>query len=275
MSNPETQRWVSDSWHLVLFDPHTYPGDPQRRFDMIGRLIVKEKPPVIVCGGDFSTLDSCSSHELPGTAGEAKLPSLKDDADACVAAQKKMFGPLNEWNKQRLSNRHPRYNPKTFLLKGNHEDRYERWANKNPRQATAINLDELFGFSKNWNNIHPFKQYVTIDGISYTHVPHTTMGKPIGGVNKCRRVSLESSHPTIFGHGHDLQVSTSGTLQGGPATRFALSAPAFMEDGNVEAYAKGNQTGWSYGVLKVYPQGPDRVPAYQYVSMRDMIKQYT
>lgn len=49
-----------------------------------------------------------------------------------------------------------------------------------------------------------------------------------------------------------------------------ISCPAFMNDGNVEKYAKGNHTGWTYGFLMIRPQGKDRVPSFDYVSMRDL-----
>lgn len=96
------------------------------------------------------------------------------------------------------------------------------------------------------------------------------MGRAVSGSGKTRRVALESSKPCVFGHGHDLGVSTSGEITGGPARKMAISCPAFMNDGNVEKYAKGNHTGWTYGFLMIRPQGKDRVPSFDYVSMRDL-----
>lgn len=259
-------------WHLAIFDPHVAPGQNLRRFDWLARMILEERPDVIVCSGDMATLDSCSEHEVGQAL--ADQPTLKQDGEAVRDAQRRMFGPLDAWNARRLKARHPRYHPRRIMQKGNHEQRWDRWANKNPKQASAIDIDSYLGFAEHWDVVLPFKAYDEIDGVAYTHVPHTTMGKPLGGVSKVRRAALESSVPVFFGHGHDLQVATVGDLRGGPARGFAMSGPAFMDDGNVEKYAANNQTGWSYGLLRVRPQGPGRVPSYDYVSMRDLERLY-
>lgn len=247
--------------HLVISDPHVTSGQNLERFSLLNRLIRDIKPKVIICLGDFATLDSCSSHEKPGTRGWARLPSLQDEAVAVRRAQTIMFSGL-------------KYTPKTHMICGNHEDRYDRWLSANPKQAEAmVPLSVLLEYTHRWQSVIPFKAHEIIDGIAYTHVPHTTMGRPLGGKTKTRRAADECRHPLIFGHGHDLSVSTGGDILGGGAKRFAMSAPAFMDHGNVEEYAKGNHTGWAYGVLTVSPH-PGSIPGFSFISMLDLQREY-
>lgn len=247
----------------VFSDPHVSPGQNLDRFKWLSKRIRDTKPTHVVCLGDFATLDSCSFHEPAGSKTEKTLPSLAQDAKACVTAQLHLFSALGT------------HLPKFVMVKGNHEHRYNRWAELHPRQASVIDFDELFEFSDFWDTIVEYRNFIEICGITFTHIPHSRGGRAVEGVNKSRRVCVESSGPLVFGHGHDMQVATNGDIRGGPAQRFAISCPAFMPDGNVEKYAIGSQTGWSYGMLEIRPQGKDRIPSFNYLSMRDLKGMYS
>lgn len=247
--------------HIVISDPHVSPGQNLERFDWLGKMIRKEKPDKVICIGDFTSLDSCSSHAEPGSATDVAAPTLQQDAEACLDAQKRMF--------------YQQFGGKRFMLEGNHEDRYARWAELNPKQASVIDFHTEMGFNKYWDRVIRYKNWLYVDGIGYTHVPHNIMGRPVGGMYAARTVALNASTSVIFGHSHSMQAATVPLYGDTNEARMALIAPAFMPEGHIEPYARGNQTGWQYGVLRVFPATkPNRPFTYEWVSIERLQELY-
>jgi hypothetical protein len=237
-------------------------------------MILEERPETIICIGDFADLESCSNHSERGSATHKAAPSLADDALACRTAQQMMFEPVIEWNARERRTKHRQYRPHLIFIEGNHEARYARWAEANPSQASVIDFRHIMGYDQYWDEIHRYKDWVTVDGIDYTHIPHNVMGRPMGGVNLCRTVALQSQRHSIFGHSHSMNVANAPLLGSTNASRMALSGPAFMSEGHIEPYARGNQTGWIYGLLRVYPQANGRPFGFDYVSMSQLEEMY-
>ena len=50
--------------HLVIGDSHAKPGISNRRFEWLGKLILDEKPDVIIDIGDFEDMPSLSSYDV-------------------------------------------------------------------------------------------------------------------------------------------------------------------------------------------------------------------
>lgn len=245
--------------HLVISDCHVTAGQNLERFEWLSRLISDVDPDHFVCVGDFASFDSLSTHHEPGSATDMALPALEAECKAIREAQGSLvFSELNC--------------PSTFIM-GNHEERWERFTSRFPKITEGWDNPVLHGICC-WEKVVPYKDWVTIDGIQYTHVPHSIMGKPIGGVNACRTVALQSTSNVIFGHTHTMNVANVPFIDG-VGSRCALSCPAFMNDGNIEGYARGLPTGWTYGLLLVRPQGPRRPFSYEYISMKDLEDEYS
>lgn len=221
-------------------------------------------------------MDSCSDHDEPGTAKDRKRPSFKQDRDTWTEAQRLMFAPLRSWNKSQRSHRHATWMPETHYIKGNHEDRFDRRANKDPDViGSIVDFDQVMGLQHVWDHVYPFRRYVTIGGIDYTHVPHNKMGRAIAGVSACRTVCQHAARHVIYGHTHSMNFSTLALLGSTNAVRCCLNGPAFMEQGHQEPYAKDTQTGWVYGLLRVRPSElPDTAFAFDYMSMEELEQVY-
>jgi calcineurin-like phosphoesterase family protein len=246
--------------HLVISDCHVTADQNLDRFDWLAELINDIEPTKIICIGDFASLDSLSTHHNPGSKTDHELPSFRAEQSAVETALQKMF----------------KYDPvcgDRIMLMGNHEQRWDRFKERFPKVLDHVDIEEWLGYNKHWDFIHPYKAWAEIDGLMYTHVPHTIMGKPVGGANACRTVAMQSTKSVIFGHTHTLNVATIPFING-VGQRMAMSVPAFMNDGNVEPYAAGLPTGWAYGITLIRPQGPERLPSYEYVSMEDLRSEY-
>lgn len=247
--------------HVVFADAHVAPKQNLERFTALNRLLKDVRPQTLVCLGDIGRFDSINFHDAPGTLRKKLANSLAADADSVKEAQHLLFKGLPSAMQ-------------TILCKGNHEERFDRLMDKVPELEGTLSLNDLCEFDEYWDNVIEYRDYVSVDDILYTHVPHNGMGRAVSGAGKCRRGAIESTQSMVFGHGHDLGMATAGSLTGGPARRVAISAPAFMEDGNIEPYARGIHTGWTYGLLVISPQGADRVPGIEYITMRDLLKEY-
>lgn len=246
--------------HLVISDCHVTCGQDLTRFEALNAMIRDLQPETIVCLGDFASLDSMSTHHAKGSKTDHELCSLEDEINAVEQAQAKMF-------------RKVRYRPKTVMLMGNHEERFDRFKNSNPKQVGHLAIESLLSYTQYWNDILPYKAWVMLDDISYTHIPHTIMGKPIGGVTACRTVATSANSHVVFGHTHSLNVANQ-PFADGSGSRMAMSAPAFMNDKSIEPYAVNLPTGWTYGCLIIRPQGSRTLPSYEYISMADLTDNY-
>lgn len=258
-------------------DAHVGPGQDLRRFKWLGNLIDEERPRRIIAVGDMATMDSCSDHDEPGTGKDRKRPSFKQDRDAWAEAQRLMFCPTRRWNKQQRSHGHRQYAPETHYIKGNHEERFDRRANRDPLViGSLVDFDGVMGLTPCWEKVYPFREYVEINGISYTHVPHNKMGRPITGVSAGRTVCQHTASHVIYGHTHTMNFTTLPLLGATNRVRCCLNGPAFMEENHQEDYAKGSQTGWVYGLLRVRPSAATNTAfSFDYLSMEELKRLYS
>lgn len=245
--------------HLVISDCHVTVGQDLSRFDWLAKLAVDVDPDITICLGDFGSFDSLSAHHTKGDATDHSLPRFEDELAAIHQAQYKMA--------RASLFRH------SVMLMGNHEDRWNRFRNQHPK-ILHESIEHLAKYTAYWNSVLEYREWFEMDGVAYTHIPHTIMGKPIAGVNATRSVAIQSTNNVVFGHTHTMNCSNVPFIDG-DGSRCALSAPAFMNDGNIEEYAIGLPTGWSYGCLLVHPQGERRPFSYEYISMKDLEDEYS
>ena len=93
---------------MIIGDPHAHPDYDNKRFEKLGKFIVKTKPDVVVCMGDFADMTSLSSYDR-GTKGFEGRRYQKD-VDAALDAQARLLHPLK---KMKSLKRH--------MVLGNHE----------------------------------------------------------------------------------------------------------------------------------------------------------
>ena len=115
--------------HLVMGDPHCTPKASNDRFLWAGKLARDLKPNVVVCMGDFASMDSLSSYDKGKKQFEGRR--YKKDIDHSHDA-------LEKFNKG-LDGRRPR----KIMLLGNHEDRIDRTVDDIPELEGTISTDDF------------------------------------------------------------------------------------------------------------------------------------
>ena len=180
---------------LVIPDTQIKPGVPTEHLLWAGRACVEYKPDVIVHLGDHWDFVSLNSY-LPPL--EIESTRLLADIDSGNQALELFQQPIKDYNKGRRK----KYKPQLHLLRGNHEQRLQRYISDHPA------LEALIGFhllkSDGWT-VHPFLEVVEIAGIHFSHYfysPNT--GRPLCGTahSKLKNVGLSF----VMGHqqGKDL-----------------------------------------------------------------------
>lgn len=166
--------------HYVIPDCQIRPGDPVDHLDWIAQDIIRRKPDVIVCIGDWWDLPSMSSYSVAGGL-EKENKRLMADIEVGRDAMHRMTVPIWKEVKRLAEGHRKRWNPRLVFTEGNHEYRIERVAINDARFEGVVGthlLDvETFGFER-----FKFEQPVEIDGVWYCHYWKTAHSpRPIGG----------------------------------------------------------------------------------------------
>lgn len=184
--------------HYVIPDCQIRPGDATDHLDWIAKDIVRRKPDVIVCIGDFYDLPSLSKYSPAGSL-EKENSRVIDDIDAGDAAMARLTYPIwSEINRIR-DNKKKAWKPRMVFTLGNHEHRAARFASEDARfqglVGTHLLSVESYGFER-----VPFEQPIEIDGVWYCHYwKNSNSPKPIGGTIDNRLNKLGFS----FVQGHE------------------------------------------------------------------------
>tara|TARA_R110000765_G_scaffold201235_3_gene306656 strand:- start:463 stop:1245 length:783 start_codon:yes stop_codon:yes gene_type:complete len=196
--------------HLVIGDSHAHPDQPNDRYDWLGQLVMDVRPDVIIDIGDWADMPSLSSYDRGTKNFEGRR--YKKDVKAALDARKRFAAPMNEYNAQRARNKKAQYTPRMVFIEGNHEDRIRRAINLQPELEGAIDIQDL-GYKKYGWEYHPFKEMVTIDGITYCHYfTSGIMGRPISSDHPAAALVLKKHISATAGHSHvlDYSVRTRG-----------------------------------------------------------------
>jgi predicted phosphodiesterase len=221
---------------MVLGDPHDKPGRDKRRFTWMGRHAAETKPDYIVSIGDWASLDSLSTHEVPGSANDAERPGFWQELDSLDESLAAFGAEVPECSQ--------------IHVHGNHEHRAVRAANRQPKLNgdMPIRLDEVFG-RYGWRT-SPFGEFVDIAGVDFVHCPLNVMGREMGGQHVERNVANMTTRSLVFGHTHRAQV-TNFSKVGQQRKITVVNVGTSMPFGEVEKYTGLAMSGWSYGVFEL------------------------
>ena len=89
--------------HFYIPDCQIREGDDTTFLKAIGNYIVKKKPDVIICGGDFADMPSLSSYDVGKKSFEGRR-YLKD-IEASKAAMATLLAPLKDFNSKAKKNK--------------------------------------------------------------------------------------------------------------------------------------------------------------------------
>lgn len=190
--------------HLYIPDNQVKEGIDTTYLTWIGKYIVRKRPDVIVCAGDFADMESLSSYDVGKRAAEGKR--VYKDIAAAKEGMDAMITPLWELQRKQELNGEEVYSPRLVLTLGNHENRIARHVDSNPSLHGFLGLDSLQYEHYGWEVV-PFLTPITIDGIAYCHYFTNNMtGKPLGGsaLNMLKTIGTSFTQ----GHKQTLDVAT-------------------------------------------------------------------
>lgn len=234
---------------LAIGDPHTSAEDNElERFAKVGRHIVDTKPDAVVLMGDFLTLDCLSAWDRNKRL-KMEGRRYKDEVAVGNTALDILFSDLARYNNKRRKNKKKLYTPEVFYLEGNHEERLTRYLENDPTflgladVRSNLNIDER-GFT--WV---PYREYLDIDGVKFTHIPHNTM-KPIASAGLVTSVAKKAlqycDFDVVFGHTHKLEVAHATRASGVRHT--AINVGNFASSQG-EEYMEGKVSDWWTGIV--------------------------
>lgn len=210
---------------LVIPDTQVKPGVPLKHLKWIGRYIAKKRPDIIVMLGDFADMASLSSYDKGKRSYEGR--NYKNDIESAQTGMKML---VNEFKNIPIKNKHARkpvpYNPKMYLLLGNHEDRINRAINLEPMLYGTISTDDLKYADYGWQVI-PFLEVLVLHNIAFSHYFVTgAMGRPASSP----QAILNKKHMScIAGHQQGRQ-SISGVSADGRQLTAIIAGSCYLHD---------------------------------------------
>lgn len=245
---------------IAIGDTHDQPGMPKDRFRWIARHCAEIIPNRIVQIGDFASWDSVSTHDAPGSLNHSMRPSFKADMESCEEAMCIFYKEIKHLNIP------------MELTAGNHEERIQRFENKNAETVGTLYMqfEELCARYR-WR-LHPYGQWLFIDGVGFTHVPKNIMGKPYGGQNAENQIANHATHSIVFGHTHRSSFRKAPKI-GINNSIEVLNLGSAMPDGYVAKYAGTATSGWSYGIYELNIKS-GHIVSHRFLDMRSLQEKY-
>jgi predicted phosphodiesterase len=245
---------------IAIGDTHDQPGMSKDRFKWIAKHCAKVIPHRIIQIGDFASWDSVSTHDAPGSITHAQRPSFRSDLESCEEAMALFFKEIKDLDIP------------MELTAGNHEDRVQRFENKNAETVGTLYMQfEDLCARYRWR-LHPYGQWLFIDGVGFTHVPKNIMGKPYGGQNSENQIANHATHSVVFGHTHRSSFRKAPKI-GINNSIEVLNLGSAMPDGYVAKYAGTATSGWSYGIYELTIKS-GHIISHRFIDMAQLQEQY-
>jgi hypothetical protein len=189
----------------VLPDTQVRPGVRTDHLEWAGKYIAEKQPDVVVHLGDHWDMPSLSSYDKGKASAEGRR--VVKDIEAGNTALKLLTNAI------RLGAKAP-CNPRLVMLRGNHEERLDRFMNDNAALEGAFTgafNDEQLGWE-----VVPFLQPIEIGGVAFCHYfPRSSDGNVAQtkrGAPSARAQLVREMQSCVSGHrqGLDLAIHTNG-----------------------------------------------------------------
>lgn len=189
--------------HAVIADTQAKPGVNLDYLRWVGEYLVEKRPDVWIHIGDHYDFPSLSSYDKGKRVMEGRR--LKDDIEAGNEGMRILLAPLRELQERQRANRKKVYTPELHFIPGNHEERFNRYANDNPELDGFVGVDTLPLKEMGWE-VGEFLKPVVIDGIHYVHYIQNSMnGKAMGG--KALNILKQVGDSFVMGHRQTLDIA--------------------------------------------------------------------
>ena len=173
----------------AIGDLHLDPNISNKRLKWMGRDVQATKPDLVVQIGDLNNMNSLCKYE----ANDSYLGKIKTVYIEDVANMNKALETFNDAGA---------FDTPKYVTLGNHDDRIESYANRNPEVYAFFQEYFYETLSANGWTYSTFGEVVKFEGVNFTHVPFTTLGKPMGGTTVEYRAGNLSTSDFVFGHSH-------------------------------------------------------------------------
>lgn len=189
----------------VIPDTQVKPGVRTDHLEWAGKYIAEKRPDVVIHLGDHWDMPSLSSYDKGKASAEGRR--VQKDIDAGNRALDLLTTAMH--GGPRLD-----YHPRLIMLRGNHENRLERYVNDNAELVGAF--DDAFNDRKLGWEVVPFLQPVEVGGVAFCHYfPRSSDGNVAQtkrGAPSARAQLLREMQSCVSGHrqGLDLAVHTNG-----------------------------------------------------------------
>lgn len=243
---------------LVIPDAHVAPNQDLIRFSRVAQLIIERRPSRIILMGDFVTLESLSAWDL-AKAGVMEGRRYRADVEAGRDALTLMLSPLQQLQERQRRMKEKVYKPRIVYIKGNHEDRLDRYMEGKPELKEHLNLEEdLEMLDFGITNVVPYRQGIEFVGVNFTHAPMNAANQAVSGRYAIHRAAEMTAQSLVFGHTHRRENVNYYRHGAGNITQ-VLTCGAFFEHTEDYAYGGLNSywrglcllTHWEYGRFDV------------------------
>jgi hypothetical protein len=241
-------------------DTHWKPDMDFQHMRWIGRYVAETRPDNVVHIGDAFEFESCEFHSAPGSASQKHRPAFIEDIESGEEA-------LHVYHQEIPVGAIPH-----DITLGNHEFRVWRYEELAPSLAgtLTLKLDEFFSRYR-WK-VTPYRHWIFLEGVGFSHVAHSIMNKPIGGRYPENTIGNQTTHSIVFGHTHrwnHVTIPKIGINNSITVTNLGSAMP----HGYVANYADGATTGLTYGIVDMRLRG-GRVESAHFISMLELREKY-
>ena len=244
---------------LCVGDCHVTDGQDLSRFELASKLIMDQKPDVVVLMGDFLTLNCLSAWDKD----KRKLMEgrrFKAEIDAGSKALDLLTGNVTRAAQRAKKAKKKPYQPHWIYLEGNHEERLTRYFDRDPTFEGFVDIPSALNLEKRGFEFVEYREYGWLNDIGFTHIPFGK-GREISGVDITRKAQQVVVKSCVFGHTHEWHVSNLHRM-GQDHLQQVLNVGCFFEDH--EPYVKGRMTNYWKGLQLLHSYTPGRFDVTTY-----------
>lgn len=258
---------------LVVGDAHVdekqQANGELNRFTALGRKVAAEQPDVIITIGDFLSLNCLSNWDRNK---RYKMEGLRYHLEVAAGneALDKLQQPVIELNKRLRKSKQSLYQPRWIFVAGNHEDRLRRYLDTDPTFLGSVDIAKDLKLRERGFEYVQYMDVVDINGVSFTHIPISGMGKPITNPTVAQKALKLFAGSVVFGHTHTLDHCAEHR-HGALHLNQALAVGCFFY--HIDDYALGSKTDYWRGVVDLDIYGENRFD-FSTTSLSSLMSKY-
>lgn len=244
--------------HLVIPDSHANPLHNNKRFELVGKLILDLKPDVVVNIGDGADMESLCSYDVGKKSYEGRR--YIKDIGASHDANDKLWHYVRKAKKKM---------PRKVYCIGNHEERINRAVESDAKLEGVLSIEDLQLEHFGWE-VYPFLDIAMVDGVAYSHYfTSGVMGRAIGGLHPAYSLLTKRHQSCTAGHLHTRDFAQLTRADG---THLLGMMCGCLVDYHMDYAGPANDLWWSGVVIKYDVE--DGMYDHEWVSLERLKRLY-